>query len=173
MTLPLQLSLEWLLGRYCLYVVMSVFISVCLSIAFTILPIFLDTPWALFFLLEKFWKSANQPTDMGDTIRICHPLNSVTLSTHVQVRIFWRSYSDTSLEFTREIEEENWNFKTPFTHGLRHFWAKTPKSKLKFIKNCLNNMLSDSSKSAFKMASEDPQKIIAKKYKKHEIVRLL
>ena len=35
-------------------------------------------------------------------------------------------------------------------------------------------MLSDSSKSACKMASEDPQKNIAKKYKKkHEIVRLL
>ena len=34
-------------------------------------------------------------------------------------------------------------------------------------------MLSDSSKSAFKMASEDPQKNIAKKYKKYEIVRLL
>ena len=34
-------------------------------------------------------------------------------------------------------------------------------------------MLSGSSKSAFKMASEDPQKNIAKKYKKHEIVRLL
>ena len=34
-------------------------------------------------------------------------------------------------------------------------------------------MLLDSSKSAYKMASEDPQKNIAKKYKKHEIVRLL
>ena len=34
-------------------------------------------------------------------------------------------------------------------------------------------MLSDSSKSACKMASEDPKKNIAKKYKKHEIVRLL
>ena len=34
-------------------------------------------------------------------------------------------------------------------------------------------MLSDLSKSAFKMASEDPQNIIAKKYNKHEIVRLL
>ena len=34
-------------------------------------------------------------------------------------------------------------------------------------------MLSNSSKSAFKMASEDPQKNIAKKYKKNEIVRLL
>ena len=34
-------------------------------------------------------------------------------------------------------------------------------------------MLSNSSKSALKMASEDPQKNIAKKYKKHEIVRLL
>ena len=34
-------------------------------------------------------------------------------------------------------------------------------------------MLSDSSKNAFKMASEDPQKIIAKKYEKNEIVRLL
>ena len=34
-------------------------------------------------------------------------------------------------------------------------------------------MLSDSSKSAFKMALEDPQKNIAKKYKKNEIVRLL
>ena len=62
---------------------------------------------------------------------------------------------------------------TPFTHGLRHFWAKTPKSKLKFIKKGLNIMLSDSLKSAFKMASEDPQKNIAYKYEKHEIVRLL
>ena len=34
-------------------------------------------------------------------------------------------------------------------------------------------MLSDSSKSAFKMASVDPQKNIAKKYKKHEIGRFL
>ena len=34
-------------------------------------------------------------------------------------------------------------------------------------------MLSDSWKSAFKMASEDTQKTIAKKYKKHEIVRLI
>ena len=33
-------------------------------------------------------------------------------------------------------------------------------------------MLSDSSKSAFKMASEEPPKNIAKKYKKHEIVWL-
>ena len=34
-------------------------------------------------------------------------------------------------------------------------------------------MLSNSSKSAFEMASEDPQKNIAKTYKKHEIVRLI
>ena len=34
-------------------------------------------------------------------------------------------------------------------------------------------MLSDSCKSALKMASEDPQKDIAKKYKKHEIVQHL
>ena len=34
-------------------------------------------------------------------------------------------------------------------------------------------MLSDLLKSACKMASEDPQKNIAKKYKKHEIVLLL
>ena len=34
-------------------------------------------------------------------------------------------------------------------------------------------MLLDLSTSAFKMASEDPQKNIAKKNKKHEIVRLL
>ena len=34
-------------------------------------------------------------------------------------------------------------------------------------------MLSDSSKNAFKMASEDPQKNIAKIYKKHEIVWLI
>ena len=33
-------------------------------------------------------------------------------------------------------------------------------------------MLSESSKSDLKMASEDHQKNIAKKYKKHEIVRL-
>ena len=33
-------------------------------------------------------------------------------------------------------------------------------------------MLSDLSKNAFKMASEDPQKNMAKKYEKHEIVRL-
>ena len=32
-------------------------------------------------------------------------------------------------------------------------------------------MLSDSPKSARKMASEDPQKNIAKNYEKHEIVR--
>jgi hypothetical protein len=34
-------------------------------------------------------------------------------------------------------------------------------------------MLSDSSKSAFKMALEDPQKNFANKYEKHKIVRLL
>ena len=34
-------------------------------------------------------------------------------------------------------------------------------------------MLSDSSKSVFKMASEDPQKNIAKKHEKHEIFQLL
>ena len=34
-------------------------------------------------------------------------------------------------------------------------------------------MVSDPSKSACKIALEDPQKNIAKKYKKHEIVRLL
>ena len=34
-------------------------------------------------------------------------------------------------------------------------------------------MLSDWWKSAFKMASEDPQKNIAKQYENHEIVRLL
>ena len=34
-------------------------------------------------------------------------------------------------------------------------------------------MLSDSWKSAFKTASDDPQKNIAKTYEKHEIVRLL
>ena len=34
-------------------------------------------------------------------------------------------------------------------------------------------MLSDLSKNAFKMALEDPQKNIAEKYEKHEIVRLL
>ena len=33
-------------------------------------------------------------------------------------------------------------------------------------------MLSDSSKGAFKMASEDPQENMAQKYEKHEIVRL-
>ena len=34
-------------------------------------------------------------------------------------------------------------------------------------------MLSDLTKSVFQMALEDPQKIIAKKYEKHEFVRLL
>ena len=34
-------------------------------------------------------------------------------------------------------------------------------------------MLSDLSKNSFKMAPEDPKKNIAKKYKKHEIVRFL
>ena len=34
-------------------------------------------------------------------------------------------------------------------------------------------MLSDSWKNAFKMASEDPQQNIPKKYQKHEIVRIL
>ena len=34
-------------------------------------------------------------------------------------------------------------------------------------------MLSDSSKGAFKMASENPKKNMAKKYEKHEIVRFL
>ena len=34
-------------------------------------------------------------------------------------------------------------------------------------------MLSDLLKSAFEMASDDPHKFLAKKYEKHEIVRLL
>ena len=59
------------------------------------------------------------------------------------------------------LRKTNWNFKTPFTHGLRNFWAKNLESNLKFIKTGLNNMLSYLSKSAFKMASEDPQKNIA------------
>ena len=58
--------------------------------------------------------------------------------TDVYVRIFWRSYSNTSWEITREIEEEKWNFKTPFTHILSHFWAKNPKSKLKYTKTDYN-----------------------------------
>ena len=33
------------------------------------------------------------------------------------------------------LRKKNWNFKTPFTHGLRHFSAKTQKSKFKSIKN--------------------------------------
>ena len=41
------------------------------------------------------------------------------------------------------------------------------------MKKRLNIMLLDSSKSAFKMASEDLQINIAKKYEKHEIVQLL
>ena len=41
------------------------------------------------------------------------------------------------------------------------------------MKNGLNIRLSDSWKNAIKMALEDPQKNIVKKYKKHEIVRLL
>ena len=60
------------------------------------------------------------------------------------------------------LRKKNWNFKTPFTHGFRYFWAKTQKSK--FVRNGLNNMLTDLSKSAYKMATEDPQKNIAKKY---------
>ena len=44
---------------------------------------------------------------------------------------------------------------------------------MKLFKNSLNIMLSDSSKNYFKMASEDPQKYKAKKYKKQEMVRLL
>ena len=104
-------------------------------------------------------------------LKSCEFLGSIF--TDVHVRIFWRSYSKTSWDFTREMKEENWNFKTPLTHGLRHFWAKTLKSKWKLIKKGLDFMLSDSQKSAFKMASEYPQKIIAKKYEKHEIVRLL
>ena len=46
------------------------------------------------------------------------------------------------------------------------FWVNNQKSKFKFKKNCFNIMLSDSWKSAIKMASKDPQKNIAKKYKK-------
>ena len=45
------------------------------------------------------------------------------------------------------------------------FELRPQNQNFKFIKNCLNNMLSDSSKSACKMASEDPQKNITKKYK--------
>ena len=35
---------------------------------------------------------------------------SLLPSTDVHVRIFWRSYYDTSWEFTREIEEEKLEF---------------------------------------------------------------
>ena len=63
----------------------------------------------------------------------------------------------------KRLKKKIFSFKTPFTYGLRHFWAKNLKSKLKFIKNGWNIMLSDSGKSAFKMAMEDLQKNIAKK----------
>ena len=92
------------------------------------------------------------------------------LPTDVHVRIFWRSYSHTSWDFALE---RDWNFKTPFTHGLRHLWAKTPKSKLKFINNGLNIMLSDGWKSAFEMASEDPKKILLKSRKTRNCLTFL
>ena len=48
------------------------------------------------------------------------------------------------------------------------------KIKIKVDKKIgLHFMLSDWWKSAFKMALEDPQKILLKSTKKHEIVRLL
>ena len=81
-----------------------------------------------------------------------------TSLTDVHVRILDVLTPTTARTLLERLRKKNWNFRTPFTHGLRHFWDKTPKSKYKFIKNSLNNMLSDLSKSAFKMASEDPQK---------------
>ena len=69
------------------------------------------------------------------------------------------------MNLLERLRKKNWNFKTPFTHGFRHFWAKTQKSKSKFIKNGLNITLSDLSKDAFKMALEDPQKILLKSTK--------
>ena len=68
-----------------------------------------------------------------------------------------------AMTLLERLGKKNWNSKTPFKHGLGHFLAKTPKSKFNFINNNLNNMLSNSSKSAFKIASEDPKKNIAKK----------
>ena len=53
------------------------------------------------------------------------------------------------------------------------FELTTQNKNLSFFLNGFNIMLSDWWKRAFKMASKDSQKHIAKKYKKHEIVQLL
>ena len=52
-----------------------------------------------------------------------------------------------------------------FSHGLKHFVAKIPELKVKVYENGLNIMHSDSWKSAFELASEDPQKIFLKSKK--------
>ena len=82
--------------------------------------------------------------------------------THVHVGYFDVLSLTPAGNLLERLRKKNWNLKTPFTHGLRHFWAKNQKSKLKFIKKSLSFMPSDSWKSAFKMVSEDPQKILLK-----------
>ena len=63
---------------------------------------------------------------------------SVFAHTHVNVRLFWHSYYDTSWEITREIKGGEMEFKDGIYTGFKHFWAKNPKSKIKFFKNGLN-----------------------------------
>ena len=92
-----------------------------------------------FPIMFRFVRS--KKSEMKQKLRYFHwrgplgfPFTPHSPITHVHVRIFWCSYSDTSWDFTREIDWKNWNFRTPFTHCLRHFCAKTPKSKLNLIK---------------------------------------
>ena len=90
-----------------------------------------------------------------------------TLITDVHVQIFWRSYSDIRWEFTREIEEEKFEFSDAIYTCVATFLSSEPKIKIRLIKQTkkysLDIVLSDYWKSAFKMASEDPKQNNAKK----------
>ena len=80
------------------------------------------------------------------------------------VWIFWRSYSYSSLKFTREIEEEEFKFKDVNYSCFETVLSLEPEIKIKFYKkNSVHTMFSDSWKIYFKMALEDPWYIIAKK----------
>ena len=132
------------------------------------------------FYLQWLWFTAYQPVSHGVyntmapvykdkyTIWIIAVCYAHTKNIAPQMSMYW--YFDVltitpARTLLERLRKKNWNLKTPFTHGLRHFWSKTPKSKFKSIKKGFNNMFSDLSKSVFKMASEDLQKILLKSTK--------
>ena len=76
------------------------------------------------------------------------------------------SYSHTSYDLTREIEEEKLGFEDAIYKCFETSCWLDPTINIKVFKKLLNNM-------DFKMVSENRQKNISKKYQKHEIARIL